>query len=145
MYLCCLCLCICKVLKFFWKKKFRACKILIIPPKTNFIGHIGVTRWSVGRSVGPVVRCIFLVRSITWRLMVGNQYNFKQWSRTLRSKVQCTRTITSFWLTAQNYCPLLLFLVRDITWKLLVAIHNNFINWSSTITESAVHNNHDSI
>jgi hypothetical protein len=59
----------------------------IIPPKRSLGGYIGVTRWlvgrSVGRSVGQAVRCIFLVWSITWRLMVEIQYNFIQWSRAL--------------------------------------------------------------
>jgi hypothetical protein len=47
---------------------------------------IRVTRWSVGRSAGPAVRCIFRVRSITWRIMVRIKYNYIQWSSTLRGR-----------------------------------------------------------
>jgi hypothetical protein len=60
-------------------------KDFIIPPKGSLgAGYIGVTQWSVSQSVSPAVCCIFLVRSITWRLMVRIQYNFIQWSSTLR-------------------------------------------------------------
>jgi hypothetical protein len=51
----------------------------------------------VGWSRGP---CIFLVRSITWRLMDGIQYNFRQWSSTLRGSA-VHKTITPSWLITE--------------------------------------------
>jgi hypothetical protein len=53
--------------------------LLYLYPRNEVWGYIGVTRL-VGRSSGPY---IFLVRSITWRLMVRIQYNFIQLSSTL--------------------------------------------------------------
>jgi hypothetical protein len=66
-------------------RRHVAVKIIFIPRKRSLGGIIGVTRWSVGWSVGRSSGPLhFLVRSITWRLMVGIQYNFIQWSSTLR-------------------------------------------------------------
>jgi hypothetical protein len=49
------------------------------PEKKLGGGFIWVAQWSVC----PAIRCIVFVQSITWRLMVGIQYNFIQWSSTL--------------------------------------------------------------
>jgi hypothetical protein len=87
---------------------------------------------------------LFFVRSITWKLLVGIQNNFIQWSSTIRgSSVHKNRNsiltnYTPSWLL-QSYCPLLFLLVRSITWKLMVGIQYNFIQSSSTLRGSAVH------
>jgi hypothetical protein len=65
-YICCLIM-VCTVC--YWVNTYYT-------PKNEVCGGVYRSHPVVGWSVGPDVLCIFLVRSITWKLMLGIQYNY---------------------------------------------------------------------
>jgi hypothetical protein len=89
---------------------------------------------------------LFLVRSITWKALLGIQNNFIQWSSTIRGSAVYNNhnSVQSNYRVIALVTFPLLFLVQSITWNLLVGIQYKCIQWSSILRESAVHRNHNS-
>jgi hypothetical protein len=124
---------------FVWGKQhvflvYSTLKLRFIIPQIEVCGgYIGVTwwsvSWSVGLSVGPAVRCIFFVRSITWKLLVVIQNNFIQWSNTIRGSAVYNNNnsiLSNYRVIALCYFSITFF-VRIITCRLMVGIQYNFI------------------
>jgi hypothetical protein len=82
---------------------------------------------------------LFLVQSMTWKILVGIQNNFIQWSSTIGGSAvhkNHNSILTNYRVIALCYFSIAFF-VRSINWRLMIGIQYNFIQWSSTLRGSA--------
>jgi hypothetical protein len=86
---------------------------------------------------------LFLVQSITLKLLVGIQYNFIHLSSTLRGSA-VHKNHNSIWQIT-GLLPFDTFPCPEHNLKIMVGIQNNFIQWSSTIGGSAMRKNYNSV